>query len=142
METKPKQSFFFLKSEDKNGVVSFSCQHGPNECNGNQIQSCGLEQAGKNQSAAVEFVDCQMSTLSQNTSDVTYRINFIYNYECFSVNFLFYLFVSNSVPIEPVCRTKTLRIVNQVQKQYNYNWRLRREPEIWRSIAIGQIKLI
>lgn len=40
--------------------VGFTCQHGPDECAGNKIHSCGL-QAAQTQAAQVEFVTCQMS---------------------------------------------------------------------------------
>lgn len=40
--------------------VDFTCQHGPYECEGNKIQSCGIREA-PNQDVQVQFVACQMS---------------------------------------------------------------------------------
>lgn len=40
--------------------LGFTCQHGPDECSGNKIHSCGLN-ASPTQAAQVEFVTCQMS---------------------------------------------------------------------------------
>ncbi|KAF5308906.1 hypothetical protein FQR65_LT00606 [Abscondita terminalis] len=45
--------------------VSFTCQHGPQECLGNKIQSCALN--GLNdQNAQVEYVNCFMGTYKKS----------------------------------------------------------------------------
>jgi len=38
----------------------FLCQFGPNECYGNMLQLCGLQQVCRNQQAQVDFVICEM----------------------------------------------------------------------------------
>jgi len=40
-------------------LVSFSCQHGANECWANKVHACGIQQAA-NQSVLVQFVTCLM----------------------------------------------------------------------------------
>ena len=52
--------FFHLQSFPQGDGVGFTCQHGPDECAGNKIHSCGL-QAAQSQATQVEFVTCQMS---------------------------------------------------------------------------------
>lgn len=56
----------FQKSTPKGNSVSFSCQHGPDECSGNKIHSCGL-QVAHTQAQQVEFVTCQMSYGSEGS---------------------------------------------------------------------------
>jgi len=38
----------------------FLCQFGPNECYGNMLQLCGLQQICRNQQAQVDFIACEM----------------------------------------------------------------------------------
>lgn len=52
--------FLPLKSFLQGNSAAFTCQHGPDECSGNKIHSCGLN-AAPSQAAQVEFVTCQMS---------------------------------------------------------------------------------
>lgn len=62
-----------LQSLQRGSVISFRCQHGSKECEGNQIQSCALN-AITTQEAQLQFVACQMQfgadssgqTVSQN----------------------------------------------------------------------------
>lgn len=47
---------------DENGEVVFRCQHGSGECEGNKLQTCGLNQIGKkNQDKQTEFMICTMA---------------------------------------------------------------------------------
>lgn len=47
--------------ENENGEVEFRCQHGPRECEGNKLQTCGLNQIGKkNQDKQTDFMVCTM----------------------------------------------------------------------------------
>lgn len=62
------------QSVEHEGFISFECHHGPEECNGNEIHSCALSEATNNQTAAIEFVGCQMYTKSKGTSAVNYLI--------------------------------------------------------------------
>ncbi|XP_031634103.1 GILT-like protein 1 [Contarinia nasturtii] len=48
------------KSLTQGHGVGFTCQHGPDECSGNKIHSCGLR-SSTTQAQQVEFVTCQMS---------------------------------------------------------------------------------
>ncbi|XP_055300975.1 GILT-like protein 1 [Sitodiplosis mosellana] len=48
------------KSFAQGNGIGFTCQHGPDECAGNKIHSCGLR-ASQTQAEQVEFVTCQMS---------------------------------------------------------------------------------
>lgn len=58
--------YFTQKSHPQGNGVSFSCQHGADECAGNKIHSCGLREA-QTQAAQVEFVTCQMSYGSEGS---------------------------------------------------------------------------
>lgn len=40
--------------------MSFECQHGPRECDGNRVQSCVLNQLADDSAAQADFVACQM----------------------------------------------------------------------------------
>lgn len=54
--------------ENENGEVVFRCQHGPGECEGNKLQTCGLNQIGKkNQDKQTDFMICTMG--SERTFD-------------------------------------------------------------------------
>ncbi|XP_063908750.1 GILT-like protein 1 [Zophobas morio] len=44
-------------SED--GTLNFTCQHGPNECYGNEIQACAISIDPQN---SIQFVDCAMAS--------------------------------------------------------------------------------
>lgn len=59
-QNNPFQSFA------KGDGVGFTCQHGPNECFGNKIHSCGVR-ASPDQATQVEFVSCQMSYGSEGS---------------------------------------------------------------------------
>lgn len=41
--------------------------HGPDECNGNMLQSCALDALGDDQDKKVEFVVCQMHENADST---------------------------------------------------------------------------
>ncbi|CRL03947.1 CLUMA_CG017068, isoform A [Clunio marinus] len=45
------------------GSITFTCQHGPNECEGNMFQTCALNNA-KTQDERVAIVFCAMTTVS------------------------------------------------------------------------------
>lgn len=45
---------------NKDKTVSFECQHGPEECDGNRIQSCVLNHLADDPDAQTDFVACQM----------------------------------------------------------------------------------
>ncbi|KAH8419039.1 hypothetical protein KR222_001412 [Zaprionus bogoriensis] len=49
---------FGLASSKQKGAI-FKCQHGPDECAGNRLQSCVISSTS-NQKAQVKFVACQM----------------------------------------------------------------------------------
>lgn len=66
-------SHSFQKSIQKGNGVGFTCQHGPDECSGNKIHSCGLQEA-QTQAQQVEFVTCQMSYGSE-ASDLVRKNN-------------------------------------------------------------------
>jgi len=40
---------------------TFLCQFGPNDCYGNMLQLCGLQQICRNEQAQVDFVACEMN---------------------------------------------------------------------------------
>lgn len=54
-------------SADGNGY-KFTCQHGPNECIGNMLQTCGLTRLSDNRKQ-VEFVNCVMSSKDPSKPD-------------------------------------------------------------------------
>lgn len=54
------------KSLDDNGE-KFECHHGPAECAGNRIQSCGLSKLEGNPDAQEAFVVCQMTQPNDTT---------------------------------------------------------------------------
>lgn len=57
-----------LQTENKDKTVSFECQHGPAECDGNRIQSCVLNHLGNNNpDAHTDFVVCQMKFSAEPT---------------------------------------------------------------------------
>ncbi|EDW81060.1 uncharacterized protein Dwil_GK11854 [Drosophila willistoni] len=62
----------FGKSESRvdpnSNEITFRCQHGPPECQGNRLQSCVLNST-KNQAAQVKFVICQMLALDYSSVD-------------------------------------------------------------------------
>lgn len=48
--------------EGANGEVAFHCQHGPDECEGNKLQVCGLNLIGnENEAKQVDFLVCTMT---------------------------------------------------------------------------------
>lgn len=49
-----------MQTPNKDKTVSFDCQHGPGECDGNRIQSCVLNHLADNADAQTDFVACQM----------------------------------------------------------------------------------
>ncbi|KAI4463621.1 gamma-interferon inducible lysosomal thiol reductase gilt [Holotrichia oblita] len=49
----------FGKTVIFNGGISFQCQHGPRECEGNRVMSCALQKI-QDPSTAVHFVKCYM----------------------------------------------------------------------------------
>lgn len=67
----PKESLSVwvpLQTENKDKTVSFECQHGPAECDGNRIQSCVLNHLGNNNpDAHTDFVVCQMKFSAEPT---------------------------------------------------------------------------
>lgn len=50
-----------FSTTNKDKSVSFDCQHGPAECDGNRIQSCVLNHLAGDQDAQTAFVACQMT---------------------------------------------------------------------------------
>lgn len=50
----------FQQEKLKDGAWNFTCQHGPNECRGNKIQSCGLYFLQKKPSKQIKFAACFM----------------------------------------------------------------------------------
>ncbi|XP_044253897.1 GILT-like protein 1 [Tribolium madens] len=54
----------FGKSASLENGVQFICQHGPQECKGNRIQSCVLN-ALPDQTTQVEYVNCFMKTFKK-----------------------------------------------------------------------------
>ena len=50
----------FGKADSTNGEEPFTCQHGPNECAGNKVQSCSLVRIA-DQTQQVEFANCFMT---------------------------------------------------------------------------------
>lgn len=49
-----------FQTTNKDKTVSFDCQHGPAECDGNRVQSCVLNHLANDADAQAEFVNCQM----------------------------------------------------------------------------------
>nr|XP_022910309.1 GILT-like protein 1 [Onthophagus taurus] len=49
---------------------TFLCQHGPQECNGNMLQACGLKFAA-NQDDKINFVNCVMSAKNPSAKTTT-----------------------------------------------------------------------
>lgn len=56
-----------LQTTNKDKTVSFECQHGPQECDGNRVQSCVLNHLAENADAQTEFVACQMAPGADQT---------------------------------------------------------------------------
>lgn len=48
-------------SHNDNGIIEFTCQHGPAECTGNRVQSCTLRALRADPDRQTEFVACQMA---------------------------------------------------------------------------------
>lgn len=63
------------KSLDDNGE-KFECQHGPAECSGNKIQSCGLSKLEGKPDAQEAFVVCQMKQSNETTGKEVKKHNF------------------------------------------------------------------
>lgn len=52
--------FFILLPQSINGGEKFECQHGPEECSGNRVQSCALHALEGQSEQQMEFVACFM----------------------------------------------------------------------------------
>lgn len=52
-------------TDPKTGAIDFQCQHGPDECFGNKVQSCVLNRLPE-QDAQVNYVACQMKSYNND----------------------------------------------------------------------------
>ena len=48
-------------SYDSNGNISFTCQHGPRECDGNKIMACALDHLKDDPDLQALMMTCMMS---------------------------------------------------------------------------------
>lgn len=76
--------FTFGKSSsyvDRNHEVQFICQHGPEECEKNKIQTCALNFIGNNQDRQADFMMCTMkiTSTSQTFQECAQSINLKYD---------------------------------------------------------------
>lgn len=55
-----------------NGEWNFLCQHGPNECYGNQLHACVINQYPLSQS--LEFVYCTMNSINPVAEEVLQQV--------------------------------------------------------------------
>ncbi|XP_026467919.1 GILT-like protein 1 [Ctenocephalides felis] len=64
----------FGKAANINDGESFECQHGPEECRGNMLQSCVLHLLGKNPMMHMRFVGCQMHPSADHSGKTCTRM--------------------------------------------------------------------
>ncbi|XP_071450061.1 GILT-like protein 1 [Hetaerina americana] len=60
--------------DEVTGVLSFVCQHGPDECFGNKVQSCALAHL-TDEMKKVEFVNCMMTRKNSSGLECATEIN-------------------------------------------------------------------
>jgi len=63
-----------FQSLQRGSVIDFRCQHGPEECEGNKVQSCALN-AITTQQAQLQFVGCQMQYGADSTGQTVSQKN-------------------------------------------------------------------